>query len=373
MPKSENKIKRPAIKWLMIVGVWTLIGLYFTGETLMRSHAAGRPLAWWRVLSWELVSCYVWLAFLPLILWLGRRFRFERGDRPRSFIIHLIAGPSIALAQQAVDALVLPHLGYPPFGQYDSFAATYREFLLLNYSISMAIYWASIAVQQGIGYYQMYRERELRASQLETKLAQSQLQILKMQLHPHFLFNTLNTISELIHQNPNVAERIVTDLSDSLRLSLKSAGRQEVSLQQELDFLEKYLQIEQTRFADRLRVQMQIDPQALDAGVPNMILQPLVENAIRHGIAPLACGGRVEIQAVRDNGSLHLRVSDDGVGLPAGEVARINEGVGLSNTRARLQHLYGAAHSFELQSAPDHGVTLRMTIPYHQLPEQDED
>ena len=373
VPKDENKRRRLAIKWLMIAGVWTLIALYFAGETLMRSHAAGRPLAWWRALSWELVSCYIWLAFLPLILWLGRRFRFERGDWPRRLLIHLIAGLTIPLAQQAVDALVLPHLGYPPFGQFDSFAATYREFLLLNYPISMTIYWASIGVQQGISYYQMYRERELRASQLEAKLAQSQLQILKMQLHPHFLFNTLNTISELIHKNPNVAERIVTDLSDSLRLSLQSAGRQEVSLQQELDFLEKYLQIEQTRFADRLRVQLLIDPQALDASVPNMILQPLVENAIRHGIAPLACGGRVEIQAICDNGSLHLRVSDDGVGLPAGELAKINEGVGLSNTRARLQHLYGAAHSFELHSTPDQGLTLRMTIPYRKLPEQDED
>lgn len=370
---TANKWQQLALKWTAIAGVWTLIGLFFTGETLLRSHASGHPLPALRVLSWELFSCYVWLAFLPLILWLGRRFRFERGQWRRSLLIHLVAGSVIPLLQQGVAALVLPHFGYPPLQPENSFAATYKLFLLFNYSISLAVYWASIGAQYGIGYYQMYRERELRASQLEAKLAQSQLQILKMQLHPHFLFNTLNTISELIHKAPEVAEHMVTDLSDLLRLSLQTVGRQEVSLQQELDFLEKYLQIEQTRFHDRLRVQLEIDPQALDACVPNMILQPLVENAIRHGIAPLALGGQVEIQAVRENGSLRLRVSDDGLGLPDGDASAIQEGVGLSNTRARLQRLYGAAHQFELQGAPDQGLTLRMTIPYRRFTEQDED
>lgn len=368
---NVSQRERSALKWMAIAGVWTLVGIFFTGETVMRSHAAGRPLSVWRVLSWELFSCYVWLAFLPPVLWLGRRFRFERGRRAKSLPIHLLASLFIPLVQQGVVALVLPHLGYPPLHPAGSFIETYKLFLLFNYPINVAVYWASIGAQHGIGYYQMYRERELRASQLETRLAQSQLQILKMQLHPHFLFNTLNTISELIHKAPDVAESMVTDLSDLLRLSLQNVGRQEVSLQQELDFLEKYLQIEQTRFHDRLRVQMKIDPLALDACVPNMILQPLVENAIRHGIAPLARGGQVEIQAARENGSLLLRVSDDGPGLP--DAGAIEEGVGLSNTRARLERLYGAAHRFELRSAPDRGLTLDMTIPYRRFAEQDED
>lgn len=371
MIEVKRNWKGWAIKWLMIAGVWTLIGLFFTGETLLRSHAAGHPLPALRVLGWELFSCYVWLAFLPMILWLGRRFRFERGQWRRSLLVHLAAGSVIPLAQQGVDALVLPHFGYPPIQGATSFAATYKLFLLFNYSISLAVYWASIGAQYGVEYYQMYRERELRASQLEARLAQSQLQVLKMQLHPHFLFNTLNTISELIHKAPDVAERMVTDLSDLLRLSLQTVGRQEVSLQEELDFLEKYLQIEQTRFHDRLHVILEIDPQALDASVPNMILQPLVENAIRHGIAPLACGGAVEIRAVRDNGSLRLRVSDDGMGLPEGDSVSIREGVGLSNTRARLRHLYGAAHQFEIKSAPDQGLTLSMTIPYRRVAEHE--
>jgi two-component system, LytTR family, sensor kinase len=373
MSGRGNKWSRRMGKWLLIAGVWTLIALLFTGESLMRSHVAGRPLSLWRALSWELFSCYVWLAFLPLIFWLGRRFPFERGRWPRSLLVHTLAGLVFPLLQQAVDSVVLPHLGYPPMAGLNTFAATYRAFLLMNFPISVVVYWVSLGAQSGIGYYRMYRERELRASQLEAKLAQSQLQILKMQLHPHFLFNTLNTISELIHKAPDAAESMVTDLSDLLRLSLQTVGRQEVSLRQELDFLNKYLQIEQTRFHDRLVVQMRIDPESLDASVPNMILQPLVENALRHGIAPLACGGRVLIQATRDNGSLRLSVSDDGVGLSGDDDDAVREGVGLSNTRARLRRLYGAAHQFEMQGEPDRGVTLRMTIPYRRFVETDED
>jgi two-component system, LytTR family, sensor kinase len=373
MFSRENKLWRRVSKWLLIAGVWTLIALLFTGELLMHSYVAGPPVSWWRALSWELVSCYAWLAFLPLIFWLGRRFPFERGRWPRSLLVHVLAGLVIPLLQQAVDTVVLPHLGYPPMAGLNTFAETYRAFLLLNFPISVVIYWVSLGAQAGIGYYWMYRERELRASQLEAKLAQSQLQILKMQLHPHFLFNTLNTISELIHKAPDAAESMVTDLSDLLRLSLQTVGRQEVSLQQELDFLDKYLQIEQARFHDRLVVQMRIDPQSLDASVPNMILQPLVENALRHGLAPLACGGQLLIQAARDNGSLLLSVSDDGVGLSGEDDVAIREGVGLSNTRARLRHLYGEAHQFEMQGAPDQGLTLRMTIPYRRFVEADDD
>jgi two-component system, LytTR family, sensor kinase len=372
MLSRGDKWLRRASKWLSIAGLWTLIALLFTGESLMRSYVAGRQLSVWRALIWELFSCYVWLAFLPLIFWLGRRFPFERGRWPRSLPAHALAGLVIPLLQQAVDTVVLPHLGYPPIAGLNTFAATYRAFLLLNFPISVVIYWVSVGAQTGLGYYKMYRERELRASQLEAKLAQSQLQILKMQLHPHFLFNTLNTISELIQKAPDAAESMVTDLSDLLRLSLQTAGRQEVSLRQELDFVTKYLQIEQTRFHDRLALRMRIDPHALDASVPNMILQPLVENALRHGLAPLACGGQVLIQATRDGASLLLLVSDDGVGLSGGD-GEIKEGVGLSNTRARLRHLYGAAHQFEMQGASDQGLTLRMTIPYRRFVEADED
>src|SRR6185436_5586311 len=170
-------------------------------------------------------------------------------------------------------------------------------------------------------------ERELRASQLEARLAQSRLQVLKMQLHPHFLFNTLNAISELIHRDPESADRMLMDLSDLLRLSLENLEVQEIPLYKELEFLGKFLEIEQMRFHDRLTVDMQISPETLDASVPNMILQPLVENAIKHGIAPRSGGGRIDIHAVRSNGHLEINVSDDGLGVHIGNLENLPEGV----------------------------------------------
>ena len=183
-----------------------------------------------------------------------------------------------------------------------------------------------------------------------------------MQLNPHFLFNCLHSISSLMHQDVEGADRMITQLGDLLRAALANSDTQEVPLRQELDFLRRYLEIEQTRFGDRLAVIMEIAPDTLDAQVPNLILQPLVENAIRHGIEPHAKAGRVELRARRQDGSLALEVQDSGAGLRAG--ASANEGVGLSNTRARLRELYGASHQFELQDASDGGLRVRLRIPF---------
>jgi LytS/YehU family sensor histidine kinase len=228
----------------------------------------------------------------------------------------------------------------------------------------MTIYWAVLGIKYAVNYYRMYQERELRAAQLENQLAQTRLQVLKNQLHPHFLFNTLNNISELVYKDPEAAEQMIASLSDLLRIALDKLDVQEVSLQQELEFLEKYLEIEQMRFHDRLEVRYEIAPEALDARVPNMILQPLVENAIKYGIAPRAEGGSIEIGAKRTNGHLNLKVADDGLGVPFGDVANLNEGVGLSNTRARLKHLYGAEHNFVLQPRDGGGLRLDLQIPF---------
>ena len=208
-------------------------------------------------------------------------------------------------------------------------------------------------------YYRQSRDRE----QMEVRLAQAQLQSLRLQLHPHFLFNTLNTITALITADPPAAERMVSGLSELLRLSLHDAGEQEVSLERELEVLQPYLEIQQIRFRDRLTVEVAVAPDTLDALVPNLILQPLVENAIRHGIAPRATAGRVEIRAQRQDGMLHLRVTDDGVGLRDGG-RDVKEGVGLGNTRARLQHLYGPRHRFECHGGPSGGFTVSIAIPF---------
>lgn len=347
----------------MIFGWWSFVALFFTSQTVVQSHVYKTPIPFWRAFSWQISSCYVWFALTPLVLWLADRFRLERGKWIRNLPLHILFSVLVALAQQSVDALVLPKLGYYPGMTYTSYLDAYRFFLLINFHLAVFIYWAILGVNHAIEYYQKYRERELRASQLETRLAQARLQVLKMQLHPHFLFNTLNAISELIYKNPEAAEQMVTNLSDLLRLSLENVGVQEVSLKQELDFLNKYVEIEQTRFSDRLRLTMDIEPETLDARVPNMILQPLVENAIRHGIGPRALGGSVKIGAERDDAMLHLFVRDDGKGLSNG-IHALKEGVGLANTRARLGHLYGSAHRFDLKNTPGGGLTVDLSIPF---------
>jgi LytS/YehU family sensor histidine kinase len=258
--------------------------------------------------------------------------------------------------------LIAPLLGMPPLRS--TFTATLATVLVVEFHFNVLTYCAILCISLALDYYRRYRERELRAYQLEARLAQAQLQVLKMQLHPHFLFNTLHAISTLMHRDVEAADRMIARLSDLLRISLETVGVQEVPLKQELELLEKYLEIEQTRFQERLGVKLEIEPETLDARVPNLILQPLVENAIRHGIIPRATPGLIEIHARRDNGTLQLEVRDNGRGLPAAEEGTMKEGLGLSNTRARLKQLYGAEHRFSLCNNPAGGLVVSLTIPF---------
>ena len=357
-------------KWLIIFGVWTLFGLFFASQFALQNQLSDSPISFWRILSWQLSSGYAWFVASPIILWLSARYPFEEGKWKASVPIHLVASILVSLGILAIDSYVLPKLGYLQRFQLNSFWETYKILFFVNFHFSIAIYWGVVAIHQAILYYRKYRERELKTSQLEARLAQTRLQVLKMQLHPHFLFNTLNAISELIHRNPDAADHMITDLSDLLRMSFENLEVQEIPLKQELEFLRKYLEIEQTRFHDRLEVKMDIGADTLDASVPNMILQPLVENAIKHGISPKAEGGHINIAAVRSNGHLNLTVSDDGVGIPEGDVKSVEEGVGLSNTRRRLKHLYGEGHSFKLLPDGVRGLSVELDIPYRQYKDQ---
>jgi two-component sensor histidine kinase len=362
--KDQSGANGSQTKLWMIFVSWSFVALFFTSQTVVQSHLYQNPVSFLRAMSWQFSSCYVWFVLTPIILWFDSHFRLERGKWTRSLPAHVVFGVIIALLQQSIDALVLPRLGYYPGAKFNSYLETYRFYLLVNFHLALFFYWAILGVRYAIEYYQKYRERELRASQLETRLAQARLQVLKMQLHPHFLFNTLNAISELVFKDPESAEQMITNLSDLLRLSLENVGVQEVPLKQELDFLNKYIEIEQTRFHDRLQMKMAIAPETLDASVPNMILQPLVENAIRHGIGVRSIGGNIEIGAARKNGMLHLFVRDDGRGLLNGEQQALKEGVGLANTRARLAHLYGDTHRFDLNNSPEGGLIVEMLIPF---------
>ena len=219
-----------------------------------------------------------------------------------------------------------------------------------------------IAVGHAFDYYQRFHERELRASELEGRLAQARLQALQSQMNPHFLFNTLHTISALMHKDVDAADRMIMKLSELLRLALDNTEIHEVPLSQELDFLQRYLEIEQTRFRERLQIELNIAPDTLQCRVPNLVLQPLVENAIRHGVERHARPGRIVLRAQRHENQLALEVQDNGAGLPDGKPLR--EGIGLTNTRTRLHQLYGDAQKFELKNVASGGLLARVVLPF---------
>lgn len=358
-----TKWQRRARLWPLALGIWTVVAVTFAALQYWALIEAGRSRAWGWVLGWHLVTFYLWAALSLVIVRLARRFPVERHNWQRHLPAHIIA--SLLLAAAHVTLYVPLQWWFDPqvAVRFPSFAGYWRMYLIGNLPIKIIIYAIIVIVTQALDYHRKLRAEESRASELKAQLAEAQLQALKMQLHPHFLFNTLNAISELVYKDPAAAEEMITRLSDLLRLTLENGQTQEVSLKQELEFLERYLRIEQTRFQDRLTIKLDVEADALDARVPNMILQPLVENAIKHGTGARAAAGRIEIQARRDNGALRLSVRDNGPGLkesaPTGR-----SGVGLSNTQARLQRLYGAAHSFELRNRPEGGLAVNLMIPF---------
>ena len=350
------------IKWGLIAAGWTLYGFFFASEVIVSRVYAGRPLKVGPTLAAWLMCAFIWLAATPFILKLARRFPLERRRWLVNSLVHLAAAAVFSFVLLAIYVLTASLAGLENDGA--SFIAAFRTQMVLSFHSEFLTYWMVIGLHQALDYYNKYRERELRASQLETRLAQAQLDALKMQLHPHFLFNTLNSISVLMSEDVKAARRMLNRLSDLLRASLEQAGKHEVSLKEELEFLHNYLEIEQTRFQDRLVVRMEIEPAALDARVPNLILQPLVENAIRHGIAPRAEPGLIEIRAGRQNGMVELMVRDNGAGLSAGSEDWLTKGIGLSNTRSRLEQLYGSGHQFEMNDASGGGLEVKITIPF---------
>jgi LytS/YehU family sensor histidine kinase len=233
-----------------------------------------------------------------------------------------------------------------------------------NIDKMLMVYWMIVFINHTYMYYQRFREREVRAAQLESQLAQAQLQALKMQLHPHFLFNTLNAISSLMHMDVEAADRMMSRLSDLLRLTLDGAGKQMVTLKEEIDYLNHYLEIEKIRFENRLTVRLNIAPETLDAQVPTLILQPLVENAIKHGIAPHTATGCVEVSAQTKNGILQLQVKDNGSGFNKAGKPSFQEGLGISNTRSRLQKLYGTSFEFDISNGATQGAVVAVPFPF---------
>jgi signal transduction histidine kinase len=347
-------------KWSLIFACWTLLAFLFSGPQMIQAIRVNRAEEGWKSVLGELIFSYLWLGLTPLAIWLSRSFRIEGGQRFKSLIIHFLASVAFLLVHILLFTVIAI-----PFGWYSHLNPFWNRYflLILNFTPSnVMFYWGIVVIEHALDYYQKLQERELRASQLEAQLAQAQLKVLKMQLHPHFLFNTLNAISALIRESPDEADEMVSRLGDLLRMTLETAGLQEVPFKKELEFLKHYLDIEQTRFQDRLKVEMAIEPDTLDGLVPSMILQPLVENSVRHGVAPRPEGGCIKITAWRHHALLRVEVEDDGPGLSDDMPPK--EWVGLTNTRARVSNLYGEEHGLRLRHAAGGGLVVSLSIPF---------
>lgn len=344
----------------MIQG-WTLLALIYSGHLYLFHNMRGEYSIWSEELLEALAHFYAWAALSPFILYLSRMCAFSRKSWLRFVLLHVAAAVIFSVLQIALhtslDVVVIHGRPY-----LDTFDDTFKVFFARTFYFGLLTYACIIAAHQLVEY---YKSRAVLESQMEMRLAQANLLALKMQLHPHFLFNTLNAISSLMHENVKAADEMLNQLSEMLRATLLSSDIQEVTLEEELKLLRLYLEIEKTRFGDRLRFEIKVDPETDNAYVPNLILQPLVENSIRHGINKRRGPGYVEICAKRQADMLEITVRDDGVGLPADDVQKLRAGIGLGNTQTRLSQLYGGMQRFELSKAPGGGTKVILTIPFH--------
>lgn len=350
------------LKLLLFLGFWTLLSLISAGQQYVGARLQGLESSWVGNLIYASIEWYSWAILTPLIIRLIDRYPLDRRRWRQGLLLHLPSSVIFPLLQLALHSSLWQWAAPAPF-KGPSLVEMFFTMFSRKFHVCLLTYWAIVGAGHALRYYQNYRDGELQRSQLNEQLTRAQLDALKMQLHPHFLFNTLNTITALIRQDQRKAELMIERLSDLLRLALDNEATKEVTLRQEMEFLDKYLEIEQTRFHDRLIIDRRIDQRSLDAHVPNMILQPIVENAIRHGVASRAGAGLIRITVERINGSLLLRVRDDGHGVITNTESD-KSGVGIANTRARLERLYGADHRFELSNAVDGGAEVSIVIPF---------
>ncbi|MEA2175846.1 MAG: two-component system, LytTR family, sensor kinase [Blastocatellia bacterium] len=360
-------IKTSRLKWAILFGFWTFFSFLYANQIYFEMlHNPRMHHSWWRIAFWQLLAWYSWGCLSPLILKLGRRFPCEGPAWLRGLPVHLSAAVTLSAFHIAVaTALRMLVRPFDVWSDVNPFLVQYQGELRNFFLFDFFVYWAILGVGYAFDYRERYREREAQAAQLKAQLAQAQLESLKMQLHPHFLFNTLHTISGLVRTNERQpAVNMIAGLSDLLRHALESADEQEVPLRDEVKLIELYLDIQRVRFSDRLTVRLEIAPETLDALVPNLLLQPLVENAIRHGISFKDTAGVIIINAYRDEGMLRIRVCDDGPGLQSGWRMEENEGIGLANTSERLKYLYGAEHRFDLSNGSNGGMIAAIAIPF---------
>jgi len=352
---SSSDRGSPLTRGAVYFAAWTAVALATTQlQYFARPPGAGQP--YLVMVRGAFASCWLWALFTPLILWFARIVPIDRRNWPRTLAIHLALAGVVTLIDVMVLSAVMPYLNADaPVTRSPIYVTFLRQYFLYT-----LCYFVIVALQHVRYYASLSTERDLRAAQLEAQLSAARLTALQGQLRPHFLFNTLNMIAEQVHTDPKGADAMLTRLGVLLRSSFVETDRERVPLRRELELLESYVEIMQGRFS-RLSFELDIDPSTLDALVPRFMLQPLVENAIKHGVEPREEGGRVVVRARREGGALRLEVCDNGDGL----LGTVREGTGVRNTRERLVHLYGEGRQrFDLAPDPAGGTIASVVIPF---------
>lgn len=351
---------RVLLRGLGILLFWTLVGLAFASQVYLSSTLLGRSIRWSQAVSYALADWYVWAIVSVPILWLARRYPPERGSIYQTAAIHLGGALACSLLYVVLRAGVGQVHGWI-IEEPASYGEIFWPLLVRTFPFNLLVYGVILSVSHALDYYRKYHERTVHTLELENHLTEARLQALLRQLKPHFLFNTLNGIASLMHSDVDAADRMLVRLSELLRLTMAQSGQPLTTLRTEIAFLERYLEIERIRFRDRLTVTMDIPAEAMEAPIPNLILQPLVENAIRHGIEPHSRPGHITLRARLQDERLSVVLLDTGCGIPKEGFKR--EGIGLANTRERLRELYGSEHRFEMSNRPEGGLQVLLEIP----------
>jgi signal transduction histidine kinase len=350
---TKAKLARYGIPIAICLALVTLYSIEFHTLSVIRD----RPVPFWLYFR---NICMGWVPVIlmyPAVVWLAGRIRLTVDNWRSTVPLHGLLAIAFSALRPSLAFLLFKYSGlYPEFGYRD-----YLDLLMEFPVFFMLLYWAIVGTHRFMDYIRKKRQYELMTSRLKEQLAWARLDALKNQLHPHFLFNTLNTISSLVHEDPDAADWMLSRLGDLLRMSLSRLEVQEVSVKDELEFIDNYLEIQKIRLQDRLLVSTQISPEVLDTLVPTLILQPIVENAVRHGISAQRSGGNLVIRASREDGIAIIEVEDSGPGISDAHVER---GTGLRNTKERLKHHYGSNHVFEIGKGEMGGALVTIGVPY---------
>ena len=361
-----NNVRRKLGYFAAFFALWTLVALIFVSLSAATALGGGNQPNLRLLFLIQFTRFYLWGLFSPLIYRFVWRFPIEiRALRWRNLLIHLAGMTVFCTVHQLLLMVIRWMVNAPPGSPVSSFFENFFGKFFNGVYLGVMIYSLIVFAIQAFVFYQNYRAEEEQKLRVTAQLARAELHALKMQIHPHFLFNTLHSISSLVLEDAPRANQMIARLGDFLRLTLEHSERQFVTLKEEIEFARCYLEIEQVRFSDRLQVEFKVESASWTAQVPHLILQPLVENAIQHAISPRASGGSIKISAKRFGDTIRVEIADSGEGIHIGRnVSNNGQGVGLANVCGRLEQLYGAKHKFELIDNPAGGLTAVIEIPF---------